>query len=127
MWLMGYLNKWSVVAAIAVLSALAAFSCAPQRPVVPASVMVQPVEAEALADTGPKDDPAMPVAKLIPATPEPWQKRPPCDEEQDERLIGGACWQATSRRPPCGTLYRHQELCVRPIAKAKPRPVSEPP
>jgi hypothetical protein len=65
-----------------------------------------------------------PADQFVPTSPEEWQKKPPCDPEQDERQINGACWQATSRKPPCGPLWRHQELCVRPIAKAKPHPVS---
>lgn len=115
------------IAALFLLVTLLQVQCAPARPVIPPpGAFIQPVESEALADTG-KGDPSQPVEKLIPEEPEPWQKRPPCDAEQDERLINGACWQATSRRPPCGSLWRHEDLCVRPIAKAKGRPVSDPP
>lgn len=118
---------WSERATLAVLlvyvgSGLMA-SCAPRRTVdVPATV-VRPREEGALADTGKPQD-AQPVERLIPDAPEPWQKKPPCDEEQDERAINGACWQATSRRPPCGPLWRNGDICLRPIAKSKPQPFS---
>lgn len=61
---------------------------------------------------------------LVPPKPDSWMKKPPCDEGMDERPINGACWQGTSKHPPCGELYRWGEGCYRPLIPPKKEPVS---
>lgn len=119
------LTRRCVVFVVALYTVVFLFQvrCTHPAPPAPRTLVVAPVKEEAFVGAGVPAGPA-PVEKLIPMKPEPWQKKPPCDADQDERQINGACWQATSKRPPCGTLYRYEDLCVRPMAEAKPKPVS---
>lgn len=90
---------------------------------VPLAVPVSPVAGESLS-RGVDDKAPVPMRKLIPDKPEPWQARPPCMTDYDERAISGACWQATSKKPPCGALYEHRGECFRPIQKTEREPSS---
>lgn len=62
--------------------------------------------------------------RKVPATPLSGQAKPPCYREMDEREIGGACWQTTSKTPPCGALYEHGSNCYRVVYRPERQPTS---
>lgn len=80
---------------------------------------------EAFTGSGP--DAGVPLQRGgIPTTPEPWQKRPPCDEGMAERAVNGACYFLSGVLPPCGRLLEYRGACYRAIRMEPPSPVSSP-
>jgi len=60
----------------------------------------------------------------IPETPYPGQKTKDCDARLGERLIKGGCWAGmVDVKPPCGMLFRHGDICYRPVAADPSKPV----
>jgi hypothetical protein len=61
----------------------------------------------------------------IPDAPASWQKlAKDCDRSLGEVAINGGCWFASHDvRPPCGKLFRHGDLCYRPVAADPTKPV----
>jgi len=65
-----------------------------------------------------------PEEQFIPDGPLPGQKRPPCDDGLGEDDVNGGCWGSMAKvKPPCGRLFRHGDLCYRPIAADPSKPV----
>lgn len=120
-----------LVLALLLASSWLGANCAHPR-TEPAGVQVEaeddsfrgPTQDEALVAVDELEQRAGPV-RTLPATPEDWQKRPPCDADLDEHLINGACYMRAGKMPPCGPkLLRYGDACFRAVAKAKEMPVS---
>jgi len=63
---------------------------------------------------------------LIPKAPYPGQKlEKDCDKSMGERAINGGCWVGVvDVKPPCGpNLFRHGDICYRPVAADPTKPV----
>jgi hypothetical protein len=107
--------------AFAVVSGLSACLNFPARAGTPGAELRLPVEEEALTDMRPDAGDA---SHVVPPKPEPWMKKPPCETALEEYPINGACWQATARKPPCGALWQHGDVCYRAIKPATREPTS---
>jgi len=60
----------------------------------------------------------------IPKEPYPWQKTKDCNPDLGERLINGGCWAGmVDVKPPCKLLFRHGDICYRPVAADPNKPV----
>jgi hypothetical protein len=60
----------------------------------------------------------------IPKDAYPGQKTKDCDASLGERLIGGGCWVGiVDVKPPCGKLFRHGDICYRPVSADPNKPV----
>ncbi|HLL55963.1 MAG TPA: hypothetical protein VK447_20545 [Myxococcaceae bacterium] len=75
-----------------------------------------------LLDLGKKSD-----EYWIPAAPYPWQKlAKDCNASLGEEAINGGCWvpvERSRKAPPCGELFRHGDICYRPVAADPTKPV----
>jgi len=67
-----------------------------------------------------------PAEQQVPRSTLPGQRVAPCDAEWGEVAIYGNCWVALRDvKPPCGRLFRHEDVCYRPVA-ADPRKIIGP-
>ena len=58
-----------------------------------------------------------PLDQAVPMSTLPGQKVAPCDAEWGQVAIYGNCWLASADvKPPCGRLFRHGDICYRPVA-----------
>jgi len=66
------------------------------------------------------------LARSLPKTPAPGQRKPPCELER-QKAINGLCWWVLSWKPPCGDGYEHEGRCYVPVVlKARPPTTEEP-
>jgi hypothetical protein len=63
----------------------------------------------------------------IPKSPYPGQKsEKDCDASIGEEAINGGCWvpvERSRKAPPCGKLFRHGDICYRPVTADPNKPV----
>jgi len=60
----------------------------------------------------------------IPKEPFPGQKpAKDCNPRLREQPINGGCWVGVIGDPPCGDLFRHGNVCYRPVAADPAKPV----
>jgi hypothetical protein len=74
----------------------------------------------ALLDLGKKNE-----ELWIPKDPFPGQKlAKDCDPRLGEQAINGGCWVGiVGVKPPCGILFRHGDICYRPVSADPQKPV----
>lgn len=102
------------------LLALLSYSCAnPKWDTIPPTT--EPHPSEGVIDL---DDKKTPTQRGIPARPESWQKRPPCDTESGEVALNGACYVELKKTPPCGRALEYKGGCYRPVVRPERLPTS---
>jgi len=80
----------------------------------PVSLWFEPGSLLAIGDPGGLKRPA---EQKVPMSTLPGQRVAPCDAEAGEEAIYGNCWVGVvSVKPPCGRLFRHGDICYRPVA-----------
>jgi hypothetical protein len=116
--------QWILVSAVYVAGCLGAVACGTTGGT---ATLAEAVSEEAATSVDHSPAGNLKVERPIPSKPLDWMKKPPCSPDMDELEIRGACYQATSRKPPCGLLFRHGDKCYRslkPDAPASKEPSS---